>query len=470
MTPTLSRSTYDISACQPGIVHLGYGAFHRAHQAVFVDAYMQETGDLRWGIVPVNLRASEAGAFATMQQGGDGYVLKTTSPEGQVTFQLVRAHIGAADWSKNAEAAENLLDLPSVHAVTITVTESGYYLDDANEVLNLSDPVIAAEINGGNPKSVYGFLANALQRRASGNGQPITIMCCDNIRGNGRMLQRSLLSYLFATDRADLANWVQANASFPNSMVDRITPRAAAHLAAEVAKHFPDHASSPVSGEAFIQWVLEDNFAGPMPDLPRAGVEVVADVDPFEEAKIRILNGGHSGLCYLGALAGHTTFDAAMHDPSLLPHFEGWEFENILPGLTLDLPFDKEAYTREVAARFGNIAISDQLERICMDGWSKMPIYIRPTLASCLSQGILPTYGFDCVASWYVFARRSLSGTMPIPYHEPYWENLKPLLSEGQEEVFAITSALWGDLPALYSDFVPGIVSAIKRIEEQWPV
>jgi D-arabinitol 4-dehydrogenase len=216
--------------------------------------------------------------------------------------------------------------------------------------------------------------------------------------------------------------------------------------------------------------VLEDKFKGAFPDLTKAGVEIVANVDPFEEAKIRILNGGHTGLCYFAALAGYETFDQGMTDPALKEFFDNYEQKEVLPGLDLELPFDRLKYLGKIADRFANRAIADQLGRICMDGYSKVPIYIRPTLASCLAQNIFPKYGFLCVASWYVYARRFAAGQMPIHYIEPYWDQLEPLLSKGNEEQFAQTKQLWGDLPDTYPDFVQSIVAAISEVEEKWPV
>jgi D-arabinitol 4-dehydrogenase len=253
-------------------------------------------------------------------------------------------------------------------------------------------------------------------------------------------------------------------------MVDRITPRATPDLADEVASLFPEHAANPIHAEDFTQWVLEDNFAGPMPDLSKAGVEVVADVEPYEEAKIRILNGGHTGLAYLGALAGHQTFDQAMQDNQIRPHFDAWERDEVLSGLGDAIPFDTGRYLNAVAARFENAGIWDQLERICMDGYSKMPIYIRPTLEACLARGITPTAGFDCIASWIVFARRAAAGQSATPYHEPFASKLAPLIARGAEEALASDETLWGDLPKTYGNFVPGITAAIQRMDEQWQV
>jgi len=283
------------------------------------------------------------------------------------------------------------------------------------------------------------------------------------------MLERNFLTYLSLLGMDDLLQWVRAHATFPCSMVDRITPRATETLEHDVNALFPERGQTAIQAEAFIQWVLEDHFAGPMPDLAQAGVQVVKNVDPFEEAKIRILNGGHTGLAYLGALAGHTTFDQAMRDPLIRPHFDGSEAEEVLPGLTVALPFDKQAYRDEIAARFENKTIADTLERICMDGWSKIPIYVRPTLESCLKLGITPRYGYACIASWYVYARRFAAGTMPVTYHDPYWGDLLPLLAKGQEMAFAQNRQLWAQLPETYPDFGAGVVAAINEMEKSWP-
>ncbi len=466
---TLFSTTYDRANCNIGVVHVGYGAFHRAHQAVFFDDYMELSGDLNWGIAAVNLRSSEAATFAQTARADDGYLLKAISPVGDTHFRLVRPHLSFTDWSVDKAAAEALLACPSVHAVTITVTESGYYLDDEGS-LNLDDPIISREITEGAHSSIYAYLARGLELRAKETDHPISILCCDNIRANGQMLERNFLSYLELSNRFDLAEWVRAKAVFPCSMVDRITPSTSEKLENEIDKCFPGRVLSPIHGEAFIQWVLEDKLAVGFPDIGKAGVEVVEDVTPYEEAKIRILNGGHSGLAYLAALAGKTTFDEAMRDPQMRAHFDGWEQQEVLPGLNTDLPFDKYAYLDKVAARFSNAAIADSLERICMDGFSKLPLFVHPTLESCLTQGIVPQFGYDCIASWYVYARRFANGVMPVTYHEPNWESLLPLLATGQEEAFARLPQLWASMPSTFPDFVPSVIASIKKMEKKWPV
>ena len=467
-TPVLHRTGYDRDRCKVGIVHIGYGAFHRAHQAIYIDDYMENTGDLRWGIAAVNLRSEETLAFARSKQVSDGYLIKTTDVDGMEELRLVRSHLSYTDWSSTPDVAEQLLAGPDVHLVTITITESGYYLD-GNGNLDLCDPAVSEEINRGQTSTIYGFLATALHQRMSTTGKPISILCCDNIRSNGKMLRRNLLSYLQAKGQTALSEWISENVSFPCSMVDRITPRATPELLGEITSLFGTHNLDPIHAEAFTQWVLEDNFAGPFPDLTKAGVEIVPDVDPYEEAKIRILNGGHTALAYLGALAGYTTFDEAMRDPLLHKHFQDFETQEVLPGLQLELPFDKQDYLQKISGRFGNRAIADQLERICMDGFSKMQLYIRPTLESCLQQGIKPVHAYDCIASWYVYARRFKLGETSIPYHEPYWEQLSPLLELGKETDFASNKQLWGELPAAYPEFLPALLASIKQMEKSWP-
>ena len=468
-TPPVFATEYNLSDCRIGIVHVGYGAFHRAHQAVYIDDYMARTGDLGWGIAAVNLRLSESASFADAAQNQNGYLLKYTGTSSPTAYRMVRSHIRFADWSQDAADAEGLMALDTVHAVSITVTESGYYLDDAGN-LNLQDPIISAEVDGGPAQSVYAYLAAGLERRHAAGGAPLTIFCCDNIRGNGHMLERTLLAYLNATGRPEIAHWLGQNATFPCSMVDRITPRSTPELQSEIDSLFPASAVSPIHSEDYIQWVLEGNFAAPMADLSKVGVEIVADVDPYEEAKIRILNGGHTGLAYLGALAGYDTFDEAMRDADLRAHFDGLEGEEILAGLQLTLPFDKRAYSERIAERFANRAIADALERICMDGFAKFPIFLRPTLEGCLSQGISPQHCYVSIASWYVFARRHARGQGRIDYHEPNWHLLAPMLEDGAEQDFATSATLWGNLPSTYTDFAAGIVTAIQEMDTRWPV
>lgn len=469
VNPHIHATEYDRAQCDIGIVHLGFGAFHRAHQAVFIDDYMQSSGDLRWGIAAVNLRSADTNHFTVAKEDNgahDGYYLKTYSPNNEVELRRVRSHVRFADWSAEKLATEALLTLPTVHLVTITVTESGYYTDSKGD-LNTSDATIKSEIAGQSSNSVYAYLAAALQQRVDTSGAPLTIACCDNIRQNGKMLRNNLLAYLNACDNQALASWVEAKVAFPCSMVDRITPRSPAELSEELSSLIGKPIKAPIMAEDFTQWVLQSSAAADMPDLAQVGVTVTPDVDPYEETKIRVLNGGHTALAYLAALEKIDTFDAAMRVPYLLEHFEQFENEEVLPALTLDLPFSKKEYLDQIIQRFGNVAIGDTVARICADGMAKFPIFIRPTLEGCLKQGIMPVHAMRSIASWYVFAQHVDAGKVDFDYIEPSWAELKALLGTAE---FVTNQQLWGDLPQQYPDFVVNLKNAIDDMESKWPV
>ena len=473
-TIAISATTYDRSNCDVGIVHLGFGAFHRAHQSVYLDDYMELSGDLRWGVAAVNLRASEAAQFKTVEEDSnrhDGYFLKSYSADGEARLRRVRSHVKFIDWSVAKEDTEALLSLPSVHIVTTTVTESGYYTDP-NGKLNLEDPTIKGEVSGQIAESIYAYLRAALDKRVVTTGAPLTIACCDNIRQNGKMLKNNLLTYLEACKQSDLASWVESNVTFPCSMVDRITPRSPVELSDEITALVGKPVTSPVMAEDFSQWVLQapDAFDIPtaeLPELARVGVTVTPDVDPYEETKIRVLNGGHTALAYLAALEGIETFDAAMRVPHLLEHFRNFETKEVLPGLTLDLPFSKNEYLEEIVLRFGNTAIGDTVARICADGMAKFPIFILPTLKSCLELGITPDYSIRSIASWYVFALHVDAGNISFEYLEPGWDDLRAMLGT---ESFITSHQLWGELPATFPIFTDTLRREIIKMESKWPV
>ena len=466
---SISATSYNRTNCETGVVHLGFGAFHRSHQAVYFDDYMDVSGDLRWGIAAVNLRKPDAAGFRATEediQRHDGYYLKSYSAAGDVNLRRVRSHVQFADWSADHTRTEALLSLPSVLMVTITVTESGYYTDP-NGQLNLSDDTIKAEVAGEKSETVYAYLSAALAKRAESTNAPLTIACCDNIRQNGKMLRGNLLAYLKACDKTDLLAWVEANVAFPCSMVDRITPRSPADLGEELTKLVGKQVTSPVMAEDFVQWVLESKSAADMPDLAKAGVTVTADVDPYEETKIRVLNGGHTALTYLAALEGVETFDAAMRLPHLLEHFQNFENKEVLKALTLELPFSKTDYLQAITERFGNVAIGDTVARICADGMVKFPIFIRPTLEGCLQQGIIPVYAIRSIASWYVFAQHVDAGKIDFEYLEPAWSDLQSML--GTDE-FLTNRQLWGEIPANYPEFTDTLRHEIREMELKWPV
>ena len=414
---------YDKSECQTGIVHIGYGNFHRAHQAVYIDDYMEQTGDLRWGIVAVNLRNE---GFREI----DDYILKTPS-----SYRRVRSHLDYIDWTKNRTVAKAMLALNSVHLVTITVTESGYA--------------------PGSP--LFEYLACGLRNRKT----PITIMCCDNIRQNGLVLETQFMAYLYQTNQHELADWVRENVTFPSSMVDRITPRTTDVLRSEIETLFPGLGETAVQTEEFTQWVIEDKFASDFPDLTKVGVVITKDLEPYEETKIRILNGGHTSLAYLGALSGYTTFDQVMKNEAHRQHFRQLQIEEIVPSIDIELPFDIHEYVDSVEERFSSATNMDDLDRICMDGFTKFHTFVVPSMRKCIEQGKRPVQIYKSIAAWYIYSRRFARGCKRIKYNEPNWVLLEPLLKEGAIDQFVSNERLWGDLPKKYISFTRDLKSIL---------
>ena len=465
---SLHTPAYSPTNCKIGVIHVGLGAFHRAHQAFYFDAMMERTGDLGWGIAAVNMRAPDSNGFDKAAVA-DGYVLQTINGDGVTDYRHIRAHIHYADWAKDAAAAANLAASPDVQAITITVTESGYCMTE-NGNLNTADGAIAAEIAGKSGTTIYAYLRAALRARKTSNAGPITVMCCDNLRYNGTMLGRNFRSYLAACGDHDLLAWIEQNTSFPCSMVDRITPKPKPELADEISAKFGVNNVQAVLSEDFIQWVLEDNFAGRRPALDAVGVEIVEDVEPFEETKIRVLNGGHTGLTYLGALKGIKTFDRAMADPELAAHFDAYQTTEVLPALGDDMPLDLNSYLDKIRERFNNSNIADTVERICMDGVSKFSIFILPTVHTCFENGKVPKYGIRSIASWYVFARRIARGEMQFNYLEPNLDVITPYFDDETCRKFATSEQLWRDLPSKFPAFVSLLTAEIEQVEKDYPV
>ena len=406
---------YNKNNVQTGIVHIGYGNFHRAHQAMYIDEYMEKTGDLRWGIVAVNLMNE---GFRDIHD----YIVKTPS-----AYKLVRSHLDYVDWTKNRTVAKHMLTLPSVHLITITVTESGY--------------------RPGSP--LFEYLACGLRNRKT----PITIMCCDNIRQNGLVLKTHFLAYLYHTNQYELAEWIRENVKFPSCMVDRITPRPSEKLKREVERIFPGYGHNSIQTEEFTQWVIEDKFASEFPDLTQVGVTITDNIEPYEETKIRILNGGHTSLAYLGVLSGYNTFDEVMNDKDHREHFRNLQMEEIVPSIDHDLPFDIYEYVDTIEKRFTSSTNMDDLERICMDGFTKFHTFIVPSIRACLEKNKRPIHIYKSIAAWYIYARKFAKGCSKIKYTEPNWILLEPLLKDGVIDSFVSNERLWGDIPKNHNTF-----------------
>ncbi len=313
----LVKASFKPADCKVGVIHIGVGNFHRAHQAVYFNNILKNASSHNWGIAGINLRKENSKLIMNLKKSNNQYILKTISASGEAKHEEIKSIIELYDWESDERKIQHLFSSSNVQLVTITVTESGYYFDKDKQ-LKITTKDIQNDLNGGMPITVFGALAKGLRVRMESNGLPITIACCDNIQENGAMLKQCFNQYLNESGDEALLNWVSKNVSFPSSMVDRITPKVNAQELLKIQESFNRSDDCSVVSEDFIQWVIEDKFSGKKPPLSSVGVEIVNDIEPYENTKIRILNGGHTALAYLGVLRGHETYDLALSDPRII--------------------------------------------------------------------------------------------------------------------------------------------------------
>ncbi|GHE21414.1 mannitol dehydrogenase family protein [Halomonas urumqiensis] len=362
-----------------GIVHLGLGAFHRAQQAVYLERYRQHSGDDAWGIASANLR-SNVDLVDDLRRAGHRYQVAeyidsetlTLREIGVIEQTLFTGCDADGRWGRDLETLLDRMTSPEVRIVTLTVTEKGYFLNPASGDLRLDDPMITHDIATPTaPRTAPGLLVEALARRHVLDMAPFTVLCCDNMPDNGKRTRNAVVQ-LAARRDAGLAEWIEREVAFPCSMVDRIVPAMTEADVARLAELGIDDPNAVVC-ESFAQWVVEDDFPQGRPDWDAVGVETVADVAPFETMKLRMLNGSHSLLAYLGALAGiETVFDAVSRD-ELTALLRRYMLEEAAPTLEMPQGTDVDAYAKSLLARFGNDSLRHRLQQIAMDGSQKLP-------------------------------------------------------------------------------------------------
>lgn len=377
----VARPAYDRAAVRPGVVHLGIGAFHRAHQAVAFDDALN-AGDLRWGIVGASLRSPQVREQMTPQDGLYTLLVR----DGETARRRIIGAVGRVIVaSEDPQALLDALTSPDTHIVTLTVTEKGYKLDPVTGMLIEDDPQLAADlVSLESPETAPGFLVAALGQRRARGLPPFTVISCDNLPHNGSRLRRAVLGLAVRHD-PDLARWIEAEGAFPETMVDRIVPATTADDIAALAEELGVEDQAMVKTEPFFQWVIEDRFCGPRPDFG-AGVKLTAAVAPWEEAKLRLLNGAHSGIAYLGGLAGI----GHVHEVLALPEARAFVealWDEAQTTLTPPPELDVAAYRRELMARFDNPALRHGTRQIAMDGSQKLPQRLLASIAARLEAG-----------------------------------------------------------------------------------
>lgn len=378
--------SYDRAAQAVGIVHFGIGAFHRAHQAWYTDAAMT-AGGRDWMITGVSLRSAEVAEQMNPQQGL--YTVTERSADSAATRVIGSVRdVLVAPYETEAVIAQ--LAAPTTHIASLTITEKGY----CRKADGSLDPELAGE------GSVYAFLAAGLRRRHDAGTPGLTLLSCDNIAGNGAQLARLMGQYLEHHDPS-LVAWFEAECTCPSTMVDRIVPATTVgdrDAVAEALDGLRDEAA--VMTEPFSQWVIEDRFAGPRPGWEKVGAQLVAEVAPFETAKLRMLNGAHSLLAYAGLKHGHTFVHEAIADPAIRALTERLMREEAAPTIAAAPGQDLDAYADALLARFANPALQHRLIQIAMDGSQKVPQRWLETLAANQAMGRQCPAILSGIAAW----------------------------------------------------------------------
>ncbi len=437
----------------PLIVHIGAGALDRAHQAWYLQhANAAVTPDARWSLAVGNIRDDQRATLDALAAQDGAYTLETVTPQGERAYETIRSITEVLPWSADLAALVEAGARPACRIVSFTVTEGGYYLDE-HDRLDLANPDLAADLQGART-TIYGALAALLDVRRERGAGPLTLLSCDNLRNNGARFRAGMRAFLERRGATELLAWFDAHTTCPAAMVDRITPRPTDEVRTRVLAATGRTDACPVMGESFIQWVIEDRFAAGRPAWERAGVELVGDVHPYEEAKIRILNASHSCIAWAGTLAGLTYIHEGTLDPAIRGFAADYVSADVIPCLTPS-PLDLARYRDVVLERFANPFIRDTNQRVAADGFSKLPGFIAPTLAQTLARGAQPVATAVLPALFLRFLERWARGALPYAYQDSVMDpDLARALVAAPDPVAALAGerTLWGGLagdPAL---------------------
>jgi D-arabinitol 4-dehydrogenase len=448
----MSTSTHNV------MLHLGLGSFHRAHQACYLQALMNQ-GDSSWSIAAGNLRPDMADTVAALRAQEGQYTLETVSPEGVLTYQRITSIREIVPFDAQLNGLVEFAQRPSTRIISFTVTEAGYYLDEHNK-LDTAAPDIARDLAVASGtaapseqgSTIYGAMSRLLRARMDAGAGPLTLLNCDNLRHNGERFRKGFLQFLQALGAHELLSWVEAHTACPNAMVDRITPRPTPEVAARVLSATGIADAAPVMAESFIQWVIEDRFVAGRPAWERVGVEMVSSVDAYEEAKIRLLNATHSCIAWAGTLVGFQYIHEGTRHPVIRQLAYDYVTNDTIPVLdTADAPspIDLRKYRDVVLDRFANPAIRDTNQRVAMDGFSKIPGFIAPTIRERLARGESIASVSVLPALFLTFLHRWHAGAVSFVYQDQAMNpDTAHAMCDAQDPVaaFAADTTLWGEL------------------------
>lgn len=414
---------YDARGLTAGFVHIGVGGFHRSHQALYLHELIETHGARDWAISGVGIMVGDQAMHRALEAQDFLYTL--VEREGEASTARIVASItshlfGPADPER---VFERLAD-PRIRIVSLTATEGGYFTHARTGELDLTHPSIQNDLRRvARPRTIFGYLAEGLDRRRREGTPPFTVLSCDNLPHNGAVARRTLLAFAAERD-PELARWIGDHVAFPSSVVDRITPATTDTERRFVRDEFGLDDAVPVIAEPFRQWIIEDSFCAGRPELELVGAQFTADVTPYEKMKIRLLNGTHSAMGYLGYLVGYRSIDEIAQAPEFQRYLEGLMDVEVTPLLDPVPGVDLGDYKRTLLYRFSNPSIRDQVLRICLDGSSKLPKFVFPSIREELARGGPIRKLTLVVASWVRFLAGKDDAGQEIPIDDPQAERL----------------------------------------------
>ncbi len=427
-------------------MHIGIGSFQRAHQAWYLHRLLQENTKEKWVVAVGGIRNDTAPILEKLAKQNGKYILETITPKGDHYYEKVTSIQKILLYDDKIQSLIEQGVKPETKIIAFTVTEGGYYLD-TNHKLDKNSKDIQAELQG-TICTIYGALKAILKERIKHNNQPVTLLSCDNLRYNGERFRNGFIEFLQLSYEDQLLEWVKKYTTSPNTMVDRITPRPPLDLPERVYKATQFKDAVPVMAESFIQWVIEDNFIDGRPELEKVGVEMVKSVDPWEEAKIRILNSSHSCVAWAGTLIGLSFIHEDVTNANIKKMAWNYITDDVIPCLTPS-PLDLAKYRDVVLDRFSNPYIKDTNQRVAADSFSKIPGFITPTLIECYEQGKTPKATAILPALFFIFIEAYVQGLIPYQYQDGIMDQdavRKIFKSNDPVKIYASDQMLFGKI------------------------
>lgn len=458
---------YDRAAITPGIVHFGVGGFHRAHQAAYLNALLAQGTAQDWGIVGIGTMPGDVAMRDALASQDHLYTLVIKQPDGRTEPRTIGSIIGYHFAPEDPEAVLSLLSDAATRIVSLTVTEGGYHVHPVTGELDISDEGLAADLRAPDrPQTAFGFLVEGLARRRAAGTAAYTVMSCDNVPGNGDVAHRMITAFARLRD-PELADWIETHVRFPNSMVDRITPATTPEDIAALESEHGITDAWPVVCEPFTQWVLEDSFGEGRPPWDQVGVHLVEDVEPYELMKIRLLNGTHQAMAYLGFLAGHRYTHEVCTDPLFVAFLRRYMAE-AAPTVPAVPGIDLAAYQDQLLERFASPAVRDTLARLCAETSDRIPKFVLPVVREQLSRGGPVEAAALVVAAWARYAEGHDEDGTPIEVVDRRKKDLMAAAARHEDDILAFLRdrELFGDLVD-EAEFTTAYTRALRGLRDE---